>query len=114
MGTPASERLFLERFEAALEHIEHAIEASGADIETDRSGNVLTLEFPDESDCPHPGSKIIINSQAALEEIWVAAKSGGFHYRFDGTHWRDTRSGDELFTTLGMLIASQGGLNIDF
>ena len=76
---------YLTLAEAALDAIEDAIEASGASIDTERSGNILTLEFDD-------GGKIIVNLQAPMHEIWVAAKSGGFHFRYREEAWRDTRS----------------------
>jgi CyaY protein len=55
------------------------------DVECKRSGNVLEIEFIDN------GSKIIVNSQAPLQEMWVAARSGGFHYKRVGDEWRNTR-----------------------
>jgi CyaY protein len=82
---------YLGLAEAALAAVEQAVEASGVDIDTERSGNVLTLEFDD-------GSKIIVNLQAPMHEIWVAAKSGGFHFRYREQAWRDTRSERELFS----------------
>ena len=88
---------------AALQAIERALEASGldADFET-KEGGVLEIEFAD-------GSKIIVNRHAAAREIWVAARSGGFHYRWDGAAWRDTRDGSELFAVLSRLVSTQGG-----
>jgi CyaY protein len=95
---------FLERIEAALNEIEALAEreaaASGNEVEPSRSGNVLTLEFENHS-------KIIVNSQAPLQEIWVAAKTGGFHFRLDGGRWRNTRDGTELFAALSQLIREQ-------
>ena len=88
---------------AALQAIERALEASGvdADFET-KEGGVLEIEFAG-------GAKIIINRHAAAREIWVAARSGGFHYRWDGSAWRDTRDGSELFAALSKLVSAQGG-----
>jgi len=97
-----SESEFLELVDRTLEQIETAVEASGSDIEPSRSGSVLALEFDD-------GSKIIINSQAAMHELWVAAKAGGFHYRHDGTSWRNTRDDSELFAALSRLASHQAG-----
>ena len=81
--------------EAALARAESALEASGADVEL-KEGGVLeaTLEG---------GAKLIVNRHRAAREIWVAARSGGFHYRWDGAAWRDTRSGEELFAALASL-----------
>jgi CyaY protein len=98
---------FLALAEATLASIEAGIERaaseSDTDIECSRSGNVLEIEFVDH------GSKIIVNSQAAMQEIWVAARSGGFHYRYDNGRWINTRDGSELFDALSAMIGSQGG-----
>ncbi len=56
------------------------------------------------------GGKLIVNRHVPNREIWVAAKSGGFHFRRDGDRWRDTRSGDELGAVLERLLAEQAGL----
>lgn len=88
---------------AALAKIEHALEASGADIDYElQPGGVLELEFAD-------GSKIIINRHAAAREIWVAARAGGFHFRHDGGRWIGTRDGTELFAALERLVSEQAG-----
>ncbi len=86
-----------------LRRIEHAVEAVDADFDCAlTAGGVLEIEFED-------GSVIVVNKQAAAQELWVAAKSGGFHYRWDGAGWRDTRSGEELFAALSRLVSSQAG-----
>ena len=87
----------------ALERVEVALEASGIDADFElKEGGVLEIEFAD-------GSKIIVNRHAAAREIWVAARAGGFHFRWDGTAWRDTREGGELFAALSKLVSAQGG-----
>jgi CyaY protein len=87
----------------ALAAVERTIEAAGLDIDIQAKGaGVLELEFQD-------GSKMIVNRHAAAREIWVAAKSGGFHFRHDGTAWRNTRDGAELFAALSGLVSAQAG-----
>ena len=87
----------------ALERVEAALEASGIDADFElKEGGVLEIEFAD-------GSKIIVNRHAAAREIWVAARAGGFHFRWDGAAWRDTREGGELFAALSKLVSAQGG-----
>lgn len=89
--------------EAALARIEHALDACGADVDYQlQAGGVLELEFGD-------GSKIIINRHAAAREIWVAARSGGFHFRHEDGRWVGTRDGTELFAALGRLASEQAG-----
>ena len=91
------EREYHQLADATLIQIESRLEAADIDFEF-ASGGILQIE-------PEDGGKIIINKQAAIGEIWVAAKSGGFHYRWDGSAWRDTRSGEELLAVLDRLIA---------
>ena len=88
---------------AALQEIERRLEASGADLDFElKEGGIVEIEFAD-------GSKVIVNRHGAAREIWVAARSGGFHYRWDGAAWRDTRSGTELFSALSELVSLQLG-----
>jgi CyaY protein len=89
--------------DAALEHLQRALDASGveADVQVKAEG-VVELEFDD-------GSRMVINRHRAAGEIWVAARSGGFHYRWDGKAWRDTRDGLELFAALSKLVSAQSG-----
>ncbi|SFC04114.1 iron donor protein CyaY [Collimonas sp. OK412] len=105
-----TESEFLAAAEAALGKIETALEQAadhtGLDVECSRSGNVLEIEFVDN------GSKIIVNSQAPMQELWIAAKSGGFHYRQKGDAWINTRDGSEFFAALSAMISSQGGVSI--
>ena len=88
---------------AALAALERAFEAAApeADVQTKGAG-VLEVEFDD-------GSKMVINRHGAAREIWVAAKSGGFHFRHDGAAWRDTRDGTELFAAVSKLASQQSG-----
>ena len=97
-----SESEFLEVAEKTLAAIERAVDAADIDIEASRAGNVLTLELGD-------ASKVIVNSQTPMQQIWVAAKSGAFHYVRNGDQWLDTRDGSELFAALSRLISAQGG-----
>ena len=90
--------------DAALQALERALEQTELDFEL-KPGGVLEIEFDD-------GSKVIVNRHGAAREIWVAARSGGFHYRWDGSAWRDTRSGAELFAALSELASQQLGRRI--
>ena len=98
---------FLAQAEAALDAIEAALDRLNdedvVDVECSRSGNVLEIEFVDN------GSKIIVNSQAAMQELWVAARSGGYHYKQIDGQWRNTRDNTELFTARSEMVTTQGG-----
>jgi CyaY protein len=94
---------FAAAAERALERVERALEESGVDADTElKEGGVLEIEFAD-------GSRMVINRHGAAREIWVAARSGGFHFRWDGSSWRDTRDGSELFAALSRLVSAQSG-----
>lgn len=103
-----TESEFLALADRTLNVIEAALEKAGdtsdLDVECSRSGNVLEIEFIDN------GSKIIINSQAPMQEIWVAAKSGGFHFKRDAGYWVNTRDGSELFAALSQMVSGQSGV----
>lgn len=102
------EREFAERAEQMLAHIESVLEGvdQGLDYEV-APGGILEIEFED-------GSQVIINRHMAAREIWVAARSGGFHFRWDGADWVDTRSGKSLLSCLGEVLSSQAGVPIIF
>ena len=94
---------FSERADAALARIDAALEESGVDADVERKeGGIVEIEYAD-------GSRMVINRHAAAREIWVAARSGGFHFRWDGSAWRDTREGSELFAALSRLVSAQSG-----
>lgn len=91
---------------AALSRIEHGIETADLDFETPADG-ILEIEFED-------GSKIIVNRHGVAREIWVAARSGGFHFKPCDEAWVDTKSGEDLYAKLATLIAVQGGGEVSF
>lgn len=97
---------FLRLAETAFARIQEALENADLDFEQPADG-ILEVEFGD-------GSKLVINRHQAAREIWVAARSGGFHFRHDGAAWKDTRDGSELYAKLAALIESQGGVRVGF
>lgn len=97
---------FNDLADAALARIEAALEACGGDLDFElAAGGILEIEFAD-------GSKIIVNRHRVARELWVAARAGGFHFRWDGAAWRDSRDGGELFARLSALASAQAGADI--
>jgi CyaY protein len=76
------------------------------DIDTSRTGGLLELEFPN-------GSKVVLNTQPPLHELWLAAGAGGFHFRAVGDRWID-REGRELFDVLSECASTQAGRPLRF
>ena len=97
---------FHRAVDAVLARVESAVEAGDA-LEVDLESGILTITCPD-------ASRVIVNRQTPNREIWVAARSGGFHFRFVDGAWRDTRSGEELFASLARIVRSQSGEEIAF
>jgi CyaY protein len=102
---------YLDRAEAVLQAIELACDRinddTDADIDNQRVGGMITLVFRN-------GSQIVINLQKPLHEIWMAARSGGYHYTFDGQHWMDTKGAGEFFAHLTREASLQAGQALRF
>lgn len=101
------EREFTRHADAALARIETALDACAADIDFEiMPGGVVEIEFED-------GSKIVVNRHAAAQEIWIAARSGGYHFRFDGERWIGTRDSIELMAALSRCATEQAGAPVE-
>ncbi|MES2944894.1 MAG: iron donor protein CyaY [Pseudomonadota bacterium] len=102
---------YLDHAELALKAVELACDRindeTDADIDNQRTGGMITLTFSNRT-------QIIINLQKPLQEIWLAAKAGGFHYRFDGKQWRDSKRGSEFFLDLSLYASEQSGQALVF
>lgn len=97
---------FHRTVDAVLARIEAAVEAHDA-LDVDLEAGILTVGCPD-------GTKVIVNRQTPNREIWVAARSGGFHFAFRDGAWRDTRSGDDLFESLARILEPQAGARLEW
>lgn len=102
---------YMDRAEALLRAVEVACDRindqTDADIDNQRVGGMITLTFANRS-------QIIINLQKPLHEVWLAARAGGFHYRHDGTAWRDTKGAGEFFADLSRYASEQAGRSLSF
>ncbi|WP_140626413.1 iron donor protein CyaY [Methylibium rhizosphaerae] len=88
-------------------HIDRWLQEDVIDIDSSRTGGLLELSFPN-------GSKMVINTQPPLHELWLAARSGGFHFRYAGGRWVDTKSGQEFFAELSARASEQAGRALVF
>jgi len=102
-----TESEFNELADAVFARIGRSIDDSGADIECSPNGPVLELEFEN-------GSQIVINRHTPNREIWLAARSGGFHYAWQEGRWLSRRDGSELFSKLSELVQLGCGATIAF
>ena len=102
-----TESEFNKLADETLARIEQTLDDTDSDIDCEMNGGVLELSFEN-------GSKIIVNRQTASKEIWVAAKSGGYHFLWKDGAWHDTRDGGELFAALGRYASEQAGEVVRF
>ena len=86
--------------------LDRALQASDADLDWSLVDGILEVGCED-------GGKVIVNRHAPNRELWVAARSGGFHFRAEGGRWRDTRSGRELGETLAAILKEQAALDVE-
>lgn len=102
---------YMDRAEAALAAIERSCDRindeSDVDIDNQRVGGMITMTFRN-------GSQLIVNLQKPLQEIWLAARSGGYHYRHDGQAWFDTKTREEFFANLSREATLQAGQPLVF
>lgn len=102
---------FMDRAEILLRSVEASCDRindeNRADIDNQRVGGMVTLVFPNQS-------QIVINLQKPLHEIWLAAKAGGYHYKFDGAQWLDSKGQGEFFASLSRNASAQAGCTLVF
>lgn len=102
---------FMDRAESVLRAIEASCDRindeSDVDIDNQRVGGMVTLVFRDRS-------QIVVNLQKPLHELWLAARSGGYHYKFDGRQWLDTKGQGEFFASLSRYASEQAGTKLVF
>ena len=102
---------FMDQAERLLKGVEmscdHLNDHTDADIDNQRVGGMVTLTFPNRS-------QIVINLQKPLHEVWLAARCGGFHYKFDGSRWLDTKGQGEFWDSLSRYASEQSGQSLLF
>ncbi len=97
-----NDREFEDAVDAVFDRISDDIDALDYDLDVDSSGNILSVTFPN-------ASVVVVSRQVANHEIWVAAKSGGFHLAFSGGDWSCGTTGESLSELLGRIFTEQLG-----
>ena len=102
---------FLDQAELLLASVEACCdrlnERSDVDLDNQRVGSMVTLTFGN-------ASQIVINLQKPLQEVWLAAKAGGYHYRLLDGQWSDTKGQGEFFAQLSRQASAQSGMDLRF
>ncbi len=106
---------FKELIDDMLIQIEDAIDELDSDIDYESSDGILTIILENRT-------QIIINRQTAALQLWLAAKSGGFHFDYinkpDANNslfnkWQDDRSGELFLDALNRCLTEQSGESIN-
>ncbi len=100
-----SQSQYLDLAEQALRAVENAADA--AELDTRRDGSVLNLELDN-------GEQVIINLQAPVQELWLASKSGAYHFRYQSGRWLDTREARDFADLVQQAVHEQGGPRLRF
>lgn len=102
---------FLDHAEALLRAVETAcdriLDTTDVDLDNQRVGGMVTLIFADRS-------QIVINLQKPLHEVWLAAREGGFHFRWVDGAWQDTKGQGEFFASLSLHASKHAGVPLRF
>lgn len=98
------ESTFRSLADQTFARLEDLLDAAGLDFEI--TGGILTIEMDN-------GSKLILNRQPPVREVWLAARSGGYHFAWDGQRWYSRRDDASLGTLLQRCIVDQGGPALD-
>jgi len=110
-ASPLSDADYQAKTRAVLDHIEVQVDAwldgDLIDIDSHRTGGLLELSFPN-------GSKIVINTQPPLQELWLATRAGGYHFRYVAGQWLDTRESQEFHALLSTQASAQAGKILRF
>lgn len=107
MSTTLTESEFHERVDATLSALEDALDDCDADVDVQASGGVLSLTFEN-------GTKLILSRQTPVRQLWLAARSGGFHFDWNGSAWVHDATGEALLSFMSRLALEQGGEKIVF
>ena len=90
-----------------LMQLQDAVDEVDFDLDYETAGGIVEVQFPN-------GSKIIVNKQAPLQQLWVATKFNGHHFEYKDGVWIDNRGGEEFWTLLNDSATKQAGEPIKF
>ncbi|WP_339415123.1 MULTISPECIES: iron donor protein CyaY [unclassified Pseudomonas] len=104
-----TEARFHDLVDSTQEKLEDIFDDSGLDVDLENSAGVLTVKFEN-------GTQLIFSRQEPLRQLWLAARSGGFHFDFneEDNNWQCDSSDELLSEMLARLVLEQAGADLDF
>lgn len=89
-----------------LEQLQEAVDEVEFDLDYESAGGIVEVLFPN-------GTKIIVNKQAPLHQLWVATKFNGHHFEYKDGVWIDNRTDQEFWTLINEAASKQAGQAIE-
>lgn len=104
-----TEARFHDLVDATQEKLEDIFDESDLDLDLENSSGVLTVKFEN-------GTQLIFSRQEPLRQLWLAARSGGFHFDYDEEEkrWSCDTSDELLSEMLVRIVLEQAGIELDF
>jgi CyaY protein len=114
-----TESQFIALVDACLTRVEDALEATTVDHDCSRTGKVLTIDL-------EGVGQMVINAQAAVQELWMASKLGAYHFKWSplkvvgqdpvpqNGQWLDTRSNQTFNQVLSRDLSQLTGQTLNF
>ncbi|BBP80136.1 iron donor protein CyaY [Pseudomonas gingeri NCPPB 3146 = LMG 5327] len=104
-----TEARFHDLVDATQQVLEDIFDESGLDVDLENSAGVLTVKF-------EGGSQLVVSRQEPLRQLWLAAKSGGFHFDYDEENcvWTCDKTDELLSEIIARSTLEQAGVNLDF
>ncbi|CRM32869.1 iron donor protein CyaY [Pseudomonas fluorescens] len=104
-----TEARFHDLVDATQQALEDIFDDSGLDVDLENSAGVLTVKFEN-------GTQLIFSRQEPLRQLWLAARSGGFHFDYneEDNNWQCDTSDELLSEMLARLVLEQSGAELDF
>ena len=93
-----TETEFVEQAEKLMTAIEEALDEAGADVECDRSGNVLTIEADS-------GDQVVVNLHTPTQQVWLASLKGGYHFSYEDGAWKASRTHSDFWSLLSDAVS---------
>ena len=101
---------YFKRVDELFQRVEYKLDEYEDDIDYDHTPDKLMLNF--ESN----GEKIVINTQHAIKEIWLAGNSRAWHFQFltDQDIWFARAEQEEFYNCLASLLSDNLGQPVSF
>ena len=103
------ESQFNDLIDQTFETLELALDEVDGDLDYEATGGVLTVEFEN-------GTSMVFSRQPPTRQLWLAARSGGFHFAYDedAGDWRNTRDRQLFRPFVVQQMLEQAGVSFDW